>query len=299
MRGSYLLVLLLLGCSVLPSAQILSTPAYYPEGPVLHNNALYFVEYAKHRVRRQLTEGASVSVFYQAKGCGPAGLIIISPKKFVVSCYDNNELHVIDDNGQLLQILKHPELIGPNDFSLSPIGFYVSASGVFDITKKQQGKIFHYDEKNGLQVLLKGLNYPNGLALVGEFLYVAEHFDNSVSVFKVSSNSERSAKVSENFLLHKSHSFKLLPLPDGASNPYLGPDGLKFNPQRNSLFVAQYGGGRVFELNLVGEILKTYELLEQYPTNIAFDSDGKYFFVTAMKDANTEPYIGEILKLAF
>ena len=79
------------------------------------------------------------------------------------------------------------------------------------------------------------------------------------------------------------------------NDPYLGPDGLKYSKKHKSLFVAQYGGGKVYRVGLNGKINKSYNIDFKYPTNISISHNVLY--ITAAKDANREPYEGKIFKV--
>ncbi|CCQ10876.1 Gluconolactonase [Pseudoalteromonas luteoviolacea B = ATCC 29581] len=77
-----------------------------------------------------------------------------------------------------------------------------------------------------------------------------------------------------------------------------GLDGMRTDKKGN-LFIARYGAGQVAMVSPAGQLLKTFKLKGQYPTNVEFGGpNGKHVFVTMQKRGAIEvieaPYPGRL-----
>lgn len=272
-----LITALLTGCA---HNSYLVQQTFYPEGPLVIEDILYFVEYSTGKVIKKDMNSLEESVFWKSKNCGPAGLHR-EGRFLYVSCYDSNDLARIDmRNQKTIRIKLGFGQKGPNDFtSVNESHFLFSNSGLFDISSPVEGNVSIFNGKSS-KTLAKKIHYSNGLSLVGDKLFVSEHFKNRILIFKFQNNKLSDRKV-------------WVELPRVNDDPYLGPDGMTYSPKRNSLFVAQYSGGKVYEISLEGNILKTINIGLKYPTNIEIYKNK--LIVTAVKDANNSPYPGSVV----
>jgi sugar lactone lactonase YvrE len=260
--------------------------SYYPEGPTLFNGRLFFVEYSTGKVKF-ITKGLrpKSKTFWKSKDCGPAGLIAKDDGLWV-SCYDKNSLVLIKKSKLVEEVFFDPEFIGPNDFaSIDKNAMAVSFSGVFDKDAPVNGKVAIIKAGKIMGSISK-LHYPNGLAFdsTQNRLYVSEHFQNRVLVFQLKNN-------------YQFEMISAINLPSPNKDPYLGPDGLKFDSKLNMLYIAQYAGGRIYSYDLIDQRFeKTYSLTFPYPTNVLRYNNR--LIITAIKDANTSPYQGEVFSLS-
>ena len=81
---------LLLGLSLTLSAlaaelAVIDPQARFPEGPVWHAGALYYVEYGGHTVKRW--DGQDLSTVWTQAGCGPVAVAPVAETPFLVTCY--------------------------------------------------------------------------------------------------------------------------------------------------------------------------------------------------------------------
>jgi sugar lactone lactonase YvrE len=256
---------------------------FYPEGPIIQDNGISLTQYSKNNIVTVAQNSKTPKVFWEEDKCGPASQIKLKAMgQTLVSCYDKNEVVLIDPEGKTLNRYTHPKLEGPNDFALiDDHTVLVSASGVFDPKAPVTGKIFLL--KNGkFQVLTEDIHYPNGLAYIPELkkVIVSEHLANRLLSFDFDGKRLTNKKI-------------FYELPRTNKDLFLGPDGLKKRDSKNSLLMAQYGGGQILEVDFSGKLVKTYPLKDKYPTNLALQNDQE-MFVTIMKDAANPPYNGRI-----
>jgi sugar lactone lactonase YvrE len=272
---------LILFFSLLIQSCSMVSHTYYPEGPTIYNGQLYYVEYSTGKVKKYINEG-EIQDFWKDPQCGPAGLLVMS-SRLIVSCYDKNTIATLNSKGKLLkQKIFAENLNGPNDFAqLDQESYLVTFSGKFDPKADASGKLVLM-RKEKSRVLADKLYYPNGVAIHHNKVYISEHLKNRIVEFELKDNQLVGRKV-------------FFDLPKVNQDPYLGPDGLKFDPKTNSLFVAQYGGARVYQITIEGKkIIKTWKVSPSYPTNILINGDS--LVITAVTDANNRPYPGVLIR---
>lgn len=262
---------------------IITSSFFYPEGPMIQDNELSLTQYSKNNILKIESKSKVPKVFWADDKCGPASQIKINKSgQILVSCYDKNELVLIDSRGKTLKRFNHPKMIGPNDFALiDEKTVLVTASGIFDPKAPISGRIFSL--KNGqFEILAENIHYPNGLAHIPEYkkVIVSEHLANRLISFDFDGNKLTNKKI-------------FYELPRTSNDLYLGPDGLKKRFSKNSLLLAHYGGGQILEVDFTGNLIRKYPLQDKYPTNLALQND-KEMFVTIMKDAVNPPFSGRI-----
>jgi sugar lactone lactonase YvrE len=272
---------ILLSCST-PNRTNVVESTFYPEGPIIRGDHLYYVEYSTGKVIKKKLPSDSEQVIWESDQCGPAGLHI-EQNKIYISCYDTNKINILNLNGSLKRVIKLGKgEIGPNDFArINDKSFLFTNSGKFDILSKGQGSVSLY-KNNETKVLIKNLDYPNGILKIDNRVFIAEHFRNRILEYRFVDERLEFVKV-------------FAQLPRVNKGKYLGPDGLTYANDRSSVFVAQYEGGQILEYSLNGEKINKYKVNFKFPTNIEY-FEGK-LFITGAFDANRSPYKGQIISL--
>lgn len=115
-------------------ATVIDPAARFPEGPIWHEGALLYVEYAGHTVRKW--DGKAVSELWRSEGCGPAALAPYG-EGFLVTCYDAATMVVIGSDGKTQRTIDKDEagdpFVGPNDIAPDGRGgAYFTASGPWE-----------------------------------------------------------------------------------------------------------------------------------------------------------------------
>src|SRR5689334_15485244 len=98
------------------TVQVINPRALFPEGPVLSNGKLLYVEYAGQTV--DAWDGSSNTQIWKQDGCGPSAVVPMG-QNFGITCYDSGQLVVIAADGKTLRSYDADEggvtLQGPND----------------------------------------------------------------------------------------------------------------------------------------------------------------------------------------
>lgn len=268
--------------------------AEYPEGPFWRGPTLYFVEYGRNALNA-LEDGRPRQV-YAAPGLGPAAAILGHRGDDVwITAYDQNALHHVDLAGRLLEppitaTRDGRAIKGPNDMVLDAHGgLYFTGSGVFDRAAPVEGKVFYRAQDGAVRQVAADIHYANGLALSpdGQTLYVSEHLANRVLSFPVGAGGA----------LGQAEIFRdLASLPAPATaDPKLGPDGMKMGPDGH-LYVAQYGGGRIIEIDPGSRRSWLHRAPLPYTTNLSFRPGSRMLTVTAFA-RDEAPYAGSVLEI--
>jgi gluconolactonase len=296
MRFSVAVALLLLAPSLI-AAQA-STPtavdpaAHYPEGPVWHDGALYYVEYSAGNIKRW--DAAGAKPFWHRNGCGPSGLADFHGH-WLVACYDDNSLAEIDTAGKLLRELRQDSqgkpFVGPNDFAADGRGgIYFSASGVYDVKAPITGAVLHL-AADGARItrLAETIHYPNGLTLTrdGGQLLVAEMLAGRILSFPVGADGTLGARTVWARLAD-------LAPPTPHTDAYNGPDGLKLGRDGN-YYIAQNGSGRVLVVSEEKKLVRAISVPTPYVTNLAFGDAGTVF-VVGVFDEWKAPFPGAVYR---
>ena len=121
----------LAGAAQAEDITIINSHALFPEGPVMADGALYYVEYAGHAVMRW--DGKENKQVWKQDGCGPSAVIPMG-QNFAVTCYDSGKLAVISKDGKDVASYDKDEggaaLVGPNDGTPDGRnGIYFTTSG--------------------------------------------------------------------------------------------------------------------------------------------------------------------------
>lgn len=284
----------------------------YPESPVVSENRLFFVEYSAHRIASISLTGKDHRIVFQEDGCGPAAFAFLVGGQAVVSCYDANEVLLLDTRNESWKIIARigrdrqgNALEGPNDFAANDDGgVFFTTSGKFSPDAEPGGRVYYWRPGSEPPELLRqGLRFANGIAVSERRLWVSEHFNNRLLGFP----RDRADGILDGQAIVDLPARNEAPVPglDGKSmKKYLGPDGLHLGkePGKGSeLFVAHFGAGEVLRLKLNQDgYLVQEEAISlpgelHYPTNVTFHEGS--LFVTALRDAFSPPYEGELLRM--
>jgi gluconolactonase len=274
------------------SVKILNSDAHFPEGPVWYRGKLYYVEYDRNTVTSW--DGRRNTVFATQKGCGPSAVIPTVRGDFITTCYDNGTIGRISADGKVLSAYTHDKdgnrFVGPNDFAPDGHG------GIYFTTSGTQGptidaKVFYIAADGTITQKAVDLHGANGLAVSEEsgLLYVVETQDNRLLQFRIgagASLSERRVFVNLDELMeHVGH---------------IWPDGVKID-SKGQLYIGQNPhdpqaplAGKIFVVSAEGKLLRTVSLPSPGVPNLAFSSDEKTLFVTAVDQLDAKPYHGKV-----
>lgn len=269
---------------------IINPDAAFPEGPVWHENMLYYVEYGAHTV---LTwNGEEHQQFWRHEGCGPSAVVVLPSGEFLVTCYDSGGLAHLSSTGELLTMHEADQdgqaFVGPNDAVVDARGgAYFTASGPWE-SEPIVGKIFYRDAEGVITEVADDLHYANGLALSpdGATLYCAESEAQRVIQFHVNDD----ATLSDRRLFVRVSSV------DPESGCLAYPDGIKMDSQGN-LYIGQFSSGRIVAVTPEKELLHVLEVPSPSAPNLAFDAEEENIFVMAVDDGSNPPYPGKVYKI--
>ena len=296
-RRSTLASILLVGASSAHAAdvQVINGDSYFPEGPLWHGGQLYYVEYSAHRL--MTWDGKENRQIWQQEGCGPSAVIEGGAGNFLITCYDADSLVRVSPSGATLETFAQDAdgfpFLGPNDAVADANGgVYFSASGKWDITAPIEGKILYRAADGAIAEVANDIHYANGLALSpdGTTLYVSEMATQRVLKFEVMDD----GGLGRRYLFARLGD--LAPDPEGV-DVYAGPDGLRTDRAGN-LYIAHFEGGRMLVTDPTGSLIDIIDVPASYVTNLTFGASEDVLFVTAAIDAWTEPYTGQVYRIA-
>lgn len=273
---------------------VVDASAHYPEGPLWHDGAFYFVEYSTGAIRRKDADG--IHDFWRGAGCGPSGLAELG-HDLLVACYDGNKLLQLDARASLVRTLdadvQGKPFTGPNDFAPDGHGgVYFSASGVYDVRAPITGAVYHLPEgSSSIERVAGSIHYPNGLALSrdGRELLVAEMLAGRVLAFEVGADGALGAR-------RVWKRMQDIAPPAAHEDAYTGPDGIKLGADGN-YYIAQNGSGRVLVVAADGALVRQLRVPTRYVTNVAIDpADPGSIYITGTFDEWRAPYPGAVYR---
>jgi sugar lactone lactonase YvrE len=274
---------------------VIDSQAAYPEGPLWHGGALYYVEYAGPGVKRW--DGKTTSVFWSGAHCGASGLIDYGADHLLVACYDANTLVEIDASGRTVRTFDKDSsgapFVGPNDFAADGSGgVYFSASGVYDLKAPITGAVLHLSA-DGREIvrLADTIHYSNGLTVSkdGKTLLVAEGLAARILAFPIESDGRLGPRTVW---------ARLIDLAPATPNEdaYNGPDGLKLGPDGN-YYIAQNGSGRVLVVDRDRKLVRIVSVPTRNVTNLGFGPEGAAtLFITGVFQQFKPPYRGTVYR---
>jgi len=149
-------------------------------------------------------------------------------------------------------------LNGPNDLSFDSEGnlFFTDPWGSSD--KAPVGAVYGYCWASGeLTRIDDRMQFPNGIVVSGDVLYVAETYTRHVWKYDVIEAGKARGR----------QAFCVLPYIEGVS--FQGPDGMALDLSGN-LYVAHFGSGGVYVYGNSGELLDRLAVPGSLPTNVCF-----------------------------
>jgi gluconolactonase len=241
----------------------------YPEGPLLHNGTLYYVDY-RHGTLHSI--GETENVFLINEKCGPCGLAYFLPQdELVVACYDSQKIIFIKSKHEMT-------LPYPNDMICDVRGgLFITSSATYEHnidpfhpTSTPSGSIYYLHPIGTLSKLPGDpIHYANGIGIHGNKLYVSEHLKNRILCYHVIYDNDGMPALDDRTV------FADLP-GDNQAQSLLGPDGMAIDKSGN-IFVAQFGGGQVIKYDPSGQPIKTIPCNLVNVTNVAIDPDGALY----------------------
>ena len=269
-----------------------------PEGPLFIDGNLYYVAWTTGSLSRW--DGKRITVLNSQPGCSHNGLALTRRKTFLLACTDEHgaileldmtgrQLHRwdADDHGR-------PFAGGINDIVVTASGgAYATVFGPYqDIPTAVAGRIVYRapGSENWVEVA-NDLNYANGIGVSPDqkTLYVSETVGNCILKFSIEPDGSLSHRA--NFAL-----LNLL-VPNKNTSWWLGPDSMKLDGQGN-LYVAQWFGGKILKIAPDGKLLHVFAIAAgDGTTNVAFGPDGKYLYVTVVKDPKDPQAKGSIVRI--
>jgi gluconolactonase len=283
---------LLAACASAASAQ--AYRASYPEGPLWHEDALYYAEMGADRVT--VVRAGRRADFFRRAGCGPTAIAPYG-EGFLVLCHIEGAVVAIDASASVLFVRDRDDagnvFRDPNDASADGRGgVYFSDPGLFSRQTRPHGALVHIDAAGHIRRLAADLWYPNGVFVdqARRELYLAETFRRRVLRYRL--NDDGSLGPESTFF-----DIAAAPAETRFHAPYAeaGPDGLELGPD-GALYVAIYGEGRLLRIDREGRYLGALIARPRYVTNIAFDPDGGAFVTGAFAN-EVPPFPGEVRRM--
>jgi sugar lactone lactonase YvrE len=270
--------------------KVIDPSARFPEGPVWHNDKLYYVEYGGHTVKTW--DGSKLAQFWRSDGYGPSAVAPFGDG-FLVAGYDAGAMVRVSAEGRTLQTIDKDisgdSFLGPNDIASDGNGgVYFSTSGPWE-SGVIIGKIYHMGPDGRAQMVADDLHYANGLVLSadGNTLYVNESEAYRVVRFAVAEDGslyDRRLFVRLNELLPSA--------PPGAY-----PDGIK-RDRAGNLFIGQFSAGQLLIVSPEGKLLRTIEVPSAAAPNLAFSPEEDKIYVTAVDDKSKAPWPGKVYEVS-
>lgn len=160
-------------------------------------------------------------------------------------------------------------LNGPNDLCFDADGSCYFTDPWGSSLENPIGAVYGYDPSAGdLHRIDAGMAFPNGIALRGGRLYVAETLRSCVWVYDV---------VVPGRAVDRRLFCRQPPVPDA---PVSGPDGMAFDSEGN-LLVTHFGSGHVYVYDIAGTEVERIPCGGTSPTNVCFGGpDHATLFIT-------------------
>jgi sugar lactone lactonase YvrE len=277
-------------------ARVINDDVHFAEGPVWHQDKLYYVEYDRNTV--DTWDGKKNAVFWTQKGCGPSAVIPTARGEFLVTCYDSNSIGRIAADGRDLAPYTHDKdgnrCIGPNDFAPDRrSGIYFTCSGTAP-GPAIDGKVFYLAADGTITQEAVNVHSANGIAVSndGNTLYVIETEVHRLIKFVIGADGSLSDRR------------VFLDLDDLTGNvTHLYPDGVKIN-SKGEIYIGQNPrdikaplAGTIFVVNADGKLLRTLKLPSPGVPNFAFSPDELTLYVAALDQVDKAPYPGKLYAL--
>ena len=270
--------------------KVINDKSGFPEGPLWHEDKLYYVEYGSQTVKTW--DGKQNQEFWKMDGCGPSAIAAHPSGDFLVTCYDSGSIARISAEGKTIAQYKQDKggrsFQGPNDFAGDKKGgMYFTASGPWE-SDPIVGMVFYINPKGEILQVADDLHYANGIALSddGKTLFLAESEASRVIQFKVQPDGS----------LTDRRLFVRIGQVDPDSGSYAYPDGLKLDSKGN-LYIGQYSKGRIVVVSPDRKLVKTIDVPSPAAPNLTFGPDETVVYVMAVDDQNNAPYWGKVYEV--
>jgi gluconolactonase len=298
MRGVCITVttLLFAASALAAGPEVIADGLKFPEGPLLVNGKLHWVEYAGNSLMR--LDGDTKVTVHQQNGCGHNGLSHAPNKQLALVCYESSEILYLDYDGNVIERIDKDAdgkaFNHPNDIAFDAKGgAYLTTSGPFVAEPKAivGGVFYRAPGAPTFKEMADSIHYGNGVAIInkGKTLLVGEHNNNRILSFDIAKDGS---------LSNRSLFVRLSDLVPGPSQPsiWLGPDGMKVDKDGN-IFVAYYLGNKVLKISPEGKLLKSYDIPAIGTTNVEFSESGDSIYVSGAEDLANAPYLGKVWKV--
>ena len=282
----------LVSAAVMAASPPLDEPAFYPEGPTVVGNALYWAEMPRDRIRRHSEKTTTV---WEQGGCGPTSIKPDGRGGFWILCHLGHRVLRVDGNFKLLATLERDpsgvRLSWPNDSTTDRQGqLYFTSSGIFDLAAPAEGRVFFVDLQDRVRMLADGIRYANGINLDEKNgrLYVSEHLGRRVLLATLTAP----GKLEQPRVFFDLNATFLKKV----AYPLAGPDGLHL-AKNGSLYVAEYGAGRVLEVSDQGVLRRVIPVPTPFVTNFAYWPERDQIVVTGTFSTDDRTLPGRVFTL--
>jgi len=272
---------------VMADVAVIDSDAHFPEGPVVVDGVLHYVEYAGNTLMRWDGSGAPAEL-WRRDGCGPSGTLPFAGG-FLVTCYDSGELvHVAADGATLAAIAADADgapFVGPNDLASDGAGgAWMTASGPWD-SAPIAGKVYHVAADLAVREAADDLHYANGIVQLGTTLFVAESEAARIVAFDIGAGGALSGR----------RLFVRIGQVDEVSGPWAYPDGLRLGPDGN-IWAGSYAMGRLVAITPEGGLARAVDVPGATSPNLAFGPSGEIYVMT-VDQTDAAPYAGRVLRV--
>lgn len=237
-----------------PGTKVLQHCAYYTEGPVVDRDRIFFTTLTGGKIMCREKSG---HIYPWAAAVCPNGQFICDDGDHLICESKEGQVLRYDPEGRLRSVLAYEQSC-PNDIIGTSAGCIIFTNSV-----RYTGNVVLLDPAGQLDVIITGLDYPNGLALSADAktLYIAESYRNRIL----------RAEMDETFRVISTN--VLATLPEHTSGNELDnlPDGIKVDAEGN-IWVAHYGMGSILKLSQSGELMAVFETGMPLTSNLALTS---------------------------
>ncbi|MCI1838644.1 MAG: SMP-30/gluconolactonase/LRE family protein [Achromobacter ruhlandii] len=271
-------------CAESTAINVVADGLGFPEGTILVNQTLYFVDYQASTVNK--LDAAGHKVVAALPGCGANGLAAANGTLWV-ACYDGGVIENISLDGKRLGTIRQARsgerFNRPNDLIPNRRGdLYFTASG----ERPGEGKVFFLPKASDVaEEVASGLDNANGIALAPDdhTLYVGESGTDSILQYQT---------AGDGTLTHPRVFARLDALAPPSSKGRHTPDGVRIGPD-GLMYVALYNGGGYWVLDRTGALLRVRDIPGEHHSNLAVATELPDIYVTALSGST-----GRIYRLA-
>lgn len=268
-------------CAGTSNTEIVADGLGFPEGTIVVNGVLYFVDYQASTVNK--LNGNGYAVVATLPGCGANGLVAIKGS-LLVACYDSGAIEKVSMSGTHLGAISRSRagerFIHPNDLAANDRGdVYFTASG----DRPGEGRVFFLPHLSDVpQKVANGIDNANGIAVSpdGKILYVGESGADRILRYQI--NGDGTLNGPQTFA-------QLDALAAPRSSGRHTPDGIRIGPQ-GFIYVALYNGDGCWVLNTRGEHVNTTEVAGAHHSNLAISVAEQVLYVTSISNSSGRIY---------